>query len=251
MKRYTVVTLFPPLIEAFRATGIVRRSCEHGLVAIDTINPRDFATDKRSTVDDTPYGGGPGMVMMVEPLRRAIDQARTLSTPAAHIACLTPQGRRFDQAAARELVRYDHLVLVAGRYEGIDERLMNEDIDSEWSVGDVVVSGGEVPAMLIIDAIVRTLPGALGDELSAQEDSFAAGLLDHPHYTRPERIAGSAVPAVLLSGDHAAIRRWRRQQQLGRTWQRRPDLLPAVELSADDEALLCEFIEAHCGPAAS
>ncbi len=251
MKTYTVITLFPPLIEAFRVTGIVRRSCEQGLVAIDTLNPRDFTEDRRSTVDDTPYGGGPGMVMMVEPLRRAIAQARMRTAMSAHVACLTPQGRRFDQAAARELAGHQHLVLVAGRYEGIDERLMREDVDSEWSVGDVVVSGGEVPAMLIIDAIVRTLPGALGDAQSALEDSFAAGLLDYPHYTRPESVAGSAVPPVLLSGDHAAIRRWRRQQQLGRTWLRRPDLLAAIDLSTDDEALLREFIEAHPVPAAT
>lgn len=247
MKRYSVVTLFPPLIEAFRTTGIVRRACEHGLITIDTVNPRDFATDRRGTVDDSPYGGGPGMVMMVEPLRQAIASAKARDGDDVHVVCLSPQGRRFDQAGAHELGRHGHLVLVAGRYEGVDERLLETDVDSEWSVGDYVVSGGEVPAMLIIDALVRMLPGALGDDLSAQEDSFAAGLLDYPHYTRPEQVAGSAVPAVLLSGDHAAIRRWRRKQQLGRTWLRRPDLLAVFELGAEDAALLAEFIREHDG----
>lgn len=241
MNRYSVITLFPPLMEAFRATGIVRRACERGIAAIDIINPRDFAGDRRGTVDDSPYGGGPGMVMMVEPLRRAIAAARAAATSDSHVICLSPQGRRFDQAGVHELAEHPHLVLVAGRYEGIDERLLDTDIDSEWSVGDFVVSGGEVPAMLIIDAIVRTLPDALGDALSAVQDSFVAGLLDHPHYTRPEMVDGAAVPAVLMSGDHAAIARWRRKQQLGRTWLRRPDLLAACALSVEDARLLREF----------
>lgn len=240
MHRFTVVTLFPELLAAFAATGIVRRAVESGLVRIACVNPRDFADDRRGTVDDAPYGGGPGMVMMVEPLRRAIAAARG-SCSGTHVACLSPQGRRFDQAAVAELAAHGHLVLVAGRYEGIDERLMERDVDSEWSVGDFVVSGGEVPAMLLVDAITRTLPGALGHARSASEDSFSDGLLDHPHYTRPERVGDQAVPAVLLSGDHAAIARWRRRQQLGRTLQRRPDLLAAAALDQDDLALLRDW----------
>lgn len=239
MQRFTVVTLFPELIGAFAAVGIVRRAVEQGIVRIDCVNPRDHAVDRRGTVDDAPYGGGPGMVMMVGPLRRAIAAARADAD--AHVACLSPQGRRFDQRAAAALAGHRHLVLVAGRYEGIDERVVERDVDSEWSVGDVVVSGGEVPAMLVMDAVTRLLPGALGDARSAAADSFSDGLLDHPHYTRPEHVDGQAVPAVLLSGDHAAIARWRRMQQLGRTWERRPDLLAAAALSEEDAALLAAW----------
>ncbi len=241
MLRFTVITLFPELIEAFAGTGVIGRARTAGVVAIETLNPRDFAADRRGTVDDTPYGGGPGMVMMVAPLRAAIGAARAATPGAAHVACLSPQGRRFEQGAVGELARHTHLVLVAGRYEGIDERIMTHDVDSEWSVGDFVVSGGEVPAMLMIDAIARTLPGALGDQRSAAEDSFVDGLLDCPHFTRPESIDGERVPAVLLSGDHAAIAAWRRMQRLGRTLARRPDLLAGRTLSAEDEALLAAF----------
>lgn len=237
MNRYTVITLFPELVHAFRDTGIVGRCRQRGLVAIDTVNPRTYTHDRRATVDDTPYGGGPGMVMMAAPLRAAIAAARDRAAP-SRVIYLSPQGRRFQQREVARLAACPHLVLVAGRYEGVDERLLERDIDEEWSVGDFVLSGGEVPAMLMIDAIVRTLPDALGDERSAREDSFSDGLLDHPHYTRPEVLDGAPVPSVLLSGHHAAIEQWRRQQRIGRTWQRRPDLLPAEGLDAADQALL-------------
>ena len=243
MKRFSVVTLFPELIASFRDTGVIGRCVERGLVNVETVNPREFTTDRRQTVDDSPYGGGPGMVMMVEPLRKAIAAAKRRDSRAAHVIYLTPQGRRFDQRGVRELRDRDHLIFVAGRYEGIDERVVERDVDSEWSVGDVVFSGGEIPAVLMIDAIVRTLPGALGDERSAEEDSFCDGLLDYPHYTRPEIVADDAVPAVLLSGDHGAIARWRRQQQLARTYLKRPDLLDGQVLSGDDQALLDELIQ--------
>ena len=237
MNRYTVITLFPELLHAFRATGIVGRCHSRGLVSIETINPRAFTPDRRATVDDTPYGGGPGMVMMAAPLRAAIAQAR-LITPRSLVIYLSPQGRRLRQRDLARLAAHPHLVLVAGRYEGIDERLLARDIDEEWSVGDFVVSGGEVPAMLMLDAIVRLLPDALGDARSAQQDSFSDGLLDHPHYTRPEILDGQTVPAVLLSGHHAEITAWRRQQRIGRTWQRRPDLLPSEGLNAEDRVVL-------------
>ncbi|MEQ8495074.1 MAG: tRNA (guanosine(37)-N1)-methyltransferase TrmD [Gammaproteobacteria bacterium] len=242
MQRYTIITLFPELVETFRQIGIVRRACDRGLVAIEAINPRDFAPDRRGTVDDAPYGGGPGMVMMVPPLRDAIRAARSrYDGVASHVAYLSPQGRRFEQDSIAGLAAHPHLVLVAGRYEGIDERVIARDIDSEWSIGDFVVSGGELPALTLIDAIVRTLPGALGDAGSAAADSFVDGLLDYPHYTRPEVCDGDRVPAVLLSGDHAAIARWRRRRQLARTRARRPDLLAAATLSESDRALLADI----------
>lgn len=241
MHRYTVVTLFPELVESFRNVGIVRRACGAGLAAIEAVNPRNFADDRRGTVDDYPFGGGPGMVMMVAPLRRAIAAARARDPRPARVLALSPQGRRFTQDDASVLAAESHLILVAGRYEGIDERLLAADVDAEWSIGDFVASGGELPALLMIDAVVRLLPGALGDRASALADSFSDGLLDYPHYTRPEVLEGVAVPSVLLSGDHAAIARWRRKQQLGRTWLRRPDLLAGRSLAATDAALLAEF----------
>ena len=216
------------------------RCIANHLVSLATVNPRDYALDARGTVDDSPYGGGPGMVMQVAPLRAAITAARQGDSVTSHVAYLSPQGRRFDQDAVAELAAYEHLVLVAGRYEGIDERIAERDIDSEWSIGDVVVNGGEIPAMLIIEAITRQLPGALGDPQSAEFDSFSDGLLDHPHYTRPEEIAGQRVPAVLLSGDHGAIARWRRRQQILRTLVRRPDLLTTASLSNEDLDLLAD-----------
>jgi tRNA (guanine37-N1)-methyltransferase len=248
--RCTVVTLFPELVESFRSVGIVRRACAAGIAAVDSVNPRSYADDRRGTVDDAPYGGGPGMVMMVTPLRRAIAAARTRDPRPATVFALSPQGRPFTQGDARRLAAdAGHLILVAGRYEGMDERLLMQDVDAEWSIGDFVVSGGELPALLVIEALVRLLPAALGDASSAEIDSFSDGLLDHPHYTRPEVLDGAAVPAVLLSGDHAAIARWRRKQQLGRTWLRRPDLLAGRVLDRADAALLAEFQREHAAAA--
>lgn len=241
MANYCVITLFPELIAAFRQTGIVRRACEAGLAAVETITPRDFAENARGAVDDSPYGGGPGMVMQVTPLRAAIAAARKRSTGESQVIYLSPQGERFDQACAERLAHRDNLVLICGRYEGVDERLLERDIDLELSLGDFVLSGGEVAAMAVIDTIIRLLPGALGHAQSALEDSFTSGVLDYPHYTRPEVVDGQPIPSVLLSGDHAAIARWRRKQALGRTWLRRPDLLAAVALTREDLVLLDEF----------
>ena len=241
MKHFSVITLFPDLIAAYRDVGIVGRARRKGLIDIEWRNPRDFATDERGTVDDAPYGGGPGMVMMLAPLRAAIRAARARVTTGAHVVYLSPQGRRLDQDGVAELQAHAHLVLVAGRYEGIDERLFEHDIDAEWSVGDYVLSGGELPALTVIDALTRLLPDALGDARSATEDSFCDNLLDHPHYTRPETVDGLRVPAVLLSGDHGAIARWRRQQRLGRTSERRPDLLSAHQAEAEDAELLAAY----------
>ncbi len=243
--RIQVVTLFPEMVEALRLGGVTARAMERGLLELRCWNPRDFARDRHRTVDDRPYGGGPGMVMRVEPLRSTIRAAKAAAGEGAKVAYLSPQGRRLDQAGLRELAARPGLVLVAGRYEGVDERLVEEMVDEEWSIGDYVLSGGELAAMVIIDGIARLLPGALGHEGSAEADSFSEGLLDHPHYTRPEVIDGRAVPEVLLSGDHAAIARWRRKQSLGRTWARRPDLLAGRELSEEDRRLLEEYIAEH------
>lgn len=238
--RIDVVTLFPELVRALGQFGIPRRALERGLVRLETWNPRDYARDRHRTVDDRPYGGGPGMVMLVDPLRSAIRAARQ-AAGAASVIYLSPQGRPLNQAAVAELARRPGLVLVAGRYEGIDERVVESDIDEEWSIGDYVLSGGELAAMVLMDAVIRLLPGALGDADSAQQDSFAAGLLDCPHYTRPEEIDGQRVPEVLLSGHHGDIERWRLQQALGRTWERRPDLLARRELDERELQLLREY----------
>ncbi len=240
--RIEVVTLFPEMVETLLKFGVTGRAAERGLLQVGTCNPRDYATDRRKSVDDRPYGGGPGMVMMVEPLRSAIRAAREKAGSGAKVLCMSPQGRPLDQDGVRELAARPALVLVAGRYEGIDERLMQDEVDEEWSIGDYVLSGGELPALVMLDTLARLMPGALGDEESAAQDSFMDGLLDCPHYTRPEDMEGRRVPEVLLSGDHAAIRRWRMQQMLGRTWQRRPDLLQGKALSAEQEQLLAEFI---------
>ncbi len=245
MRHYTCITLFPPLMASFADTGIVRRAREAGLIDLASVNPRDFADDARGTVDDAPYGGGPGMVMLARPLRRAIAAARARHAGPAHVIYLSPQGMPLTDARLPELARHPHLVLLCGRYEGIDERVIAADVDAEWSVGDFVLSGGEVPAMVVIDALTRRLEGALGDARSAQEDSFATGLLDHPHYTRPELVDDMPVPPILLSGNHAAIARWRRQQALGRTAERRPDLLAGLSLSAEDRRLLDEYLAAR------
>jgi len=243
--RIDVVTLFPEMLDAVTESGITRRAVERGLLAVGRWNPRDFTCDRHRTVDDRPYGGGPGMVMMVEPLREAIRAAKRQAPEGAPVIHLSPQGRVLDQAGLRELAALPGMVLVASRYEGVDERLVAAEIDQEWSIGDYVLSGGELAAMVIIDGVTRLLPGALGHEDSAEQDSFADGLLDHPHYTRPEVFEGEAVPRVLLSGDHAAIRRWRRKQALGRTWLRRPDLLERMTLDDEQRSLLQEFIHEH------
>lgn len=238
-----VVTLFPQMFEAIEHWGITSRAIARGILGLDCINPREFATDRHRSVDDRPYGGGPGMVMMFQPLRDAIHAARERLGEATHTVYLSPQGRRVDQAAIAALAARDRMILVCGRYEGVDERLLVREVHEELSVGDFVLSGGEVPAMLLVEAMTRLLPGALGHEESARNDSFADGLLDCPHYTRPEVVDGLAVPAVLLGGDHAAIRRWRLKQSLGRTWQRRPDMLERIDLDEEQRTLLEEFID--------
>jgi tRNA (guanine37-N1)-methyltransferase len=241
-----VVTLFPDMFAAIRDYGITGRAIERELIRLEFWNPRDYASDHHRSVDDKPYGGGAGMVLMVAPMRAAITAARR-ELPKARVYALTPQGRPIDQRRIDELSAAEQLILVAGRYEGIDERILQADVDEELSLGDFVVSGGELPAMALIDAMIRTLPGALGDADSARNDSFAQGLLDYPHFTRPEEIGGQRVPDVLLSGDHSAIARWRHKQALGRTWLRRPDLLEAYQLDAEAEQLLAEFIAEHSG----
>jgi tRNA (guanine37-N1)-methyltransferase len=239
---FEVVTLFPEAVEGIGAFGVVGRALERGLLRLGTTDPREFATDPHRTVDDRPYGGGPGMVMKVEPLRSAIRAARSRLPGGSRTVFLSPQGRVFDQAVAREYRDLPGLLLVAGRYEGIDERLVRMEADETLTVGDYVLSGGELPAMLVIDAVARLVPGVLGDENSAVEDSFSDGLLDHPHYTRPETVDGLRVPGVLLSGDHEAIRRWRLKQALGRTWTLRPELLAGRELTAEARQLIDEYI---------
>jgi tRNA (guanine37-N1)-methyltransferase len=243
--RIDVVTLFPEMLDAVSKAGITGRAVEKGLLEIQRWNPRDYATDRHHTVDDRPYGGGPGMVMMVEPLRSAIREAREQAPQGAPVIHLSPQGRVLDQAGLRELVDLPGLILVASRYEGVDERLIDAEIDQEWSIGDYVLSGGELAAMVIIDGVTRLLPGALGHEDSAEQDSFSDGLLDYPHYTRPEDMEGQSVPEVLRSGDHQAIHRWRQKQALGRTWLRRPDLLKGLKLDEVQQRLLDEFIHEY------
>lgn len=241
MLQIGVVTLFPEMFAAVTDYGITSRAVAGGLLDIRCWNPRDYTRDRHQTVDDKPYGGGPGMVMMVQPLRDAIQAARQ-ALPRAKVLYLSPQGRRLDQAGAEILAQREQLVFVAGRYEGVDERIIAAEIDEEWSIGDYVLSGGELPAMVMIDALARHRPGVVGDADSVAEDSFATGLLDYPHYTRPEVIDGRAVPEVLLSGDHERIRRWRLKQALGRTWQRRPDLIDSEALKAEEQLLLDEFL---------
>lgn len=243
--RFDLVTLFPEMFAAVTEHGITRRAVERGIIEVGFFNPRDYTSDRYQTVDDRPYGGGPGMVMLTQPLRDAIRDARGTTESEVRVIYLTPQGRKLDQAGLRELSRHSHLVLVCGRYEGIDERLIAAEVDQEWSIGDYVLSGGELGAMVLMDGITRLLPGALGHEDSAQQDSFSEGLLDFPQYTRPEDIEGMQVPPVLLSGDHKAIERWRLKQALGRTWLRRPDLLESLELDEDKQALLAEYIHEH------
>ena len=242
---FGVVTLFPEMFRAITDHGISGRAVKEGTVAVKTWNPREFTHDKHRTVDDRPYGGGPGMLMKIQPLRDAIHAAKQAAGAEATVVYLSPQGRLLDQAGVQELAAKKRIILVSGRYEGIDERVISEEIDEEWSIGDYVLSGGELASMTLIDAVSRFVPGTLGHKDSAQEDSFADGLLDCPHYTRPEVFEGQEVPNVLLSGDHAKIRAWRLKQSLGRTWLRRPDLLQNRALNSEEETLLSEFIQEH------
>ena len=246
MMRIDVVTLFPEMIRAQSGFGIQGRALRHGLLELETWNPRDYSRDRHAGVDDRPYGGGPGMVMQVQPLRDAIRAAR-MAAGTAPVVYLSPQGQRLTQSRVRQLAGRERLILLAGRYEGIDERVIETEVDEELSIGDYVLSGGELPVLVLMDAITRMLPGALGAADSAQQDSFMDGLLDYPHYTRPEVIDGRRVPQVLLGGNHADIDRWRQKQALGRTWQRRPDLLTAVTLDAVQLELLNEYIKESGG----
>ena len=239
MIRFDVVTLFPEMFAAITGSGITSRALDAGLYSVTTWTPRDFTADKYRTVDDRPYGGGPGMVMMAEPLERALDGIKLAG--GGRVIYLSPQGKKLDHRRVMELKDERALTLLCGRYEGVDERLLERRVDEEVSIGDFVLSGGEVAAMALIDAVVRQLPGALGDQASAVEESFADGLLDCPQYTRPEMYAGRQVPEVLLSGHHENIRRWRLKQALGRTWLRRPDLLEIRQLNAEEQRLLEEF----------
>jgi len=237
-----LVSLFPEMFAAVSDHGVTGRAVKQGLVALSHYNPRDYTADRHRTVDDRPYGGGPGMLMMIDPLQQAIAAAREAAGEGAKVIYLSPQGKRFGHSKALQLALQPGMVLIAGRYEGVDERLLEAEVDEELSIGDYVLSGGELAAMVVIDAVTRQLPGVLGHELSAQEDSFADGLLDCPHYTRPEVYQGSVVPDVLLSGNHEEIRRWRLKQALGRTQERRPDLLQGRAMSPEEEKLLADYV---------
>ena len=243
--RVSVITLFPEMFDALSDAGISGRAIKQGLLSLATVNPRDFTEDRHHSVDDRPYGGGPGMVMTVGPLSQAIDSAKSNMNvpgrPSPQVIYMSPQGKRLDQQAINELAQQDSLIVLCGRYEGIDERLIDAEVDQELSLGDYVISGGELAAMVLLDAMIRQLPDALGDSESASQDSFASRpLLDYPHYSRPEDIAGRVVPSVLLSGDHEAIRRWRLRQSLIRTRDRRPDLFAKLQLSDEECKLLDE-----------
>jgi len=239
--RFDVVTLFPEMITTAASYGVTGRAIERKIVSLSVWNPRDYTHDKHRTVDDRPYGGGPGMVMKYQPLHDAVKSAKRAGNDTAKVVYLSPQGKPITQALLSEACDISQLILVAGRYEGVDERFVKTDCDEEWSVGDYVISGGELAALIVIDAVTRLLPGVLGDEESARQDSHMNGLLDYPHFTRPEQLEGCSVPDVLLSGNHADIDRWRMKQALGRTWQRRPDLLKNKNLSAEQEYLLQQF----------
>ena len=242
-----IVTLFPEMFAAVTDHGISGRAVRLGLMNLELFNPRDYTTDKHRTVDDKPFGGGPGMLMKTEPLiasitaaREAVSQKQTIGEK-ARVIYLSPQGQTLKQGSIIDLAKRESMVLLCGRYQGIDNRVLENEIDEEWSLGDFVISGGELAAMTLIDAMTRFQPGALGDEGSALEDSFSNGLLHSPEYTRPQSIAGSDVPEVLLSGDHEAIRKWRMKQSLGATWLKRPDLLQAMSLEIEQEELLKQF----------
>jgi len=253
---FGVVSLFPEMFRIVTEAGVVGRAVETGVVRLEVFNPRDFATDRHRTVDDRPYGGGPGMVMMTGPLLAAVGAAGerwgaiAVGAPAPRVVYLSPQGRRLDQRRVGELSREPALILIAGRYEGIDERVIDTVVDDEISIGDYVLTGGELPAMVVLDAVSRQLPGTLGNSASSAQESHLDGLLDYPHYTRPEMAGGCGVPPVLLTGDHEAVRRWRRQQALVRTWQRRPDLLVGRDWSPEDRELLGDLLSPPPGAAA-
>ncbi|HGJ5876584.1 MAG TPA: tRNA (guanosine(37)-N1)-methyltransferase TrmD [Arsenophonus sp.] len=236
-----IISLFPEMFRAITEYGVTGRAVKNGLLNIQCWDPRDYTHDRHRTLDDRPYGGGPGMLMMVQPLRDAIHAAKSEIGEDVKVIYLSPQGRKLNQQGVCELMANKKLILVCGRYEGIDERIIESEIDEEWSIGDYVLSGGELPAMVMIDSISRFIPGVLGHHASAEEDSFMTGLLDCPHYTRPEVLEGMEVPSVLLSGNHAEIERWRRKQSLGRTWLRRPELLTSLALTDEQRMLLAEF----------
>ena len=240
--QFGIISIFPEMFQALTDQGVCGRAVSKGLVSVECWNPRDFTIDKYQTVDDRPYGGGPGMVMKTEPLKLAIEAAKAKLGSDSKVIYLSPQGQTLTQAGAENLATEgQNLIFLAGRYEGVDERLIQTMVDEEWSIGDYVLSGGELAAMVMVDSIIRLVPGVLGHDMSAVEDSFVDGLLDCPHYTRPEVYEGMSVPDVLLSGDHAKIKNWRLKQALGRTWQRRPDLLAERQLSDVEQALLQEF----------
>lgn len=241
--QFSIVSLFPEVVATIAEFGVVGRAKQRELISLAAENPRDYTTDAHRTVDDRPYGGGPGMVMKYEPVAEAIAAARATLPQGSPVVYLSPQGKVFDQATAKRYAALPGIVFLAGRYEGVDERLIESQVDEEVSLGDFVLSGGEIAAMAMIDAVVRLLPGVLGDDESAEQDSFMNGLLDHPHYTRPEVVADRSVPDVLLSGDHKAIARWREKEALGRTYERRPDLIEKLDLTDEQQALLDEFLK--------
>ena len=238
--KFDVVTLFPEMVESVANIGVLGRAIKNGHIQLNSWNPRDYTTDKHRTVDDRPYGGGPGMLMKVQPLKLAIEDAKQ-AAPQSRVIYMSPQGKTVTQQDVIKLAEQPGLILIAGRYEGIDERIIETHVDEEWSIGDYVLSGGELPALVLIDAIARMIPGVLGDVQSALQDSFMQGLLDCPHYTRPEEIDGRTVPQVLLSGNHREIDRWRLQQSLGRSWLRRTDLIEALNLTEEQKQLLDAF----------
>jgi tRNA (guanine37-N1)-methyltransferase len=242
--RFDIITLFPEIFDALHHS-IPGRAQQQGLLNLTFWNPRDFTQDRHRTVDDRPYGGGPGMLMKVEPLKAAIAAARAADQNPAPVIYLSPQGKRFTQETAQTWSQYKRLILISGRYEGVDERLLQTEIDEEWSIGDFVLSGGECAALSVVDAVTRLLPGALGDAESAQQDSFAGNLLDCPHYTRPEEVDGRWVPEILLNGDHTALTQWRLKQALGKTWLHRPDLLKKHTLNPEEAVLLATFFREH------
>jgi len=243
--KFDVVTLFPDMVESVAKVGVLGRAIKNELIQLKCWNPRDYTQDKHRTVDDRPYGGGPGMLMKVEPLRDALQDARQSAGDQAKVIYLSPQGKPLTQQAIKDLAQQPALILLAGRYEGIDERIIEMEVDEEWSIGDYVLSGGELAALVMIDAVARMIPGVLGDENSADQDSFMNGLLDCPHYTRPEEIDGRRVPEVLMGGNHKAIEQWRMKQALGRTWLRRPELLNELTLSDEQQRLLQAFQQEH------